>query len=53
MVLFTAAGSDVAALTQATVNGIVSAVDTGALTTAQLVTAVQHVLTAKHIDLCA
>ncbi len=52
MVLFGADPSAVAALTQNIVSAIVSAVDSGELARSRLVSAVTHILTLKHIEVC-
>ena len=52
MVLFTAAASKVASVTSTTVAALVAAVATGTIDRARMVSAVAHILTAKHVDLC-
>jgi hypothetical protein len=52
MVLFDADPSAVAALTDQIVAAVVDAVTSGALTRGQLMTAVAHVLAAKHVEMC-
>jgi beta-N-acetylhexosaminidase len=52
MVLFTAAASKVASVTSATVAALAAAVDTGTIDRGRMVDAVDHILTAKHVDLC-
>jgi beta-N-acetylhexosaminidase len=52
MVLYTAATSEVAALTQSTAAALVAAVNAGTLDRARLVSAVASILAAKHVDLC-
>ena len=53
MVLFTADASQVATLTSATTEAIVTAVQRGSLPQSRLVDAVTHVLAAKNVDVCA
>jgi beta-N-acetylhexosaminidase len=53
MVLYTAASAQVASLTAATAAALVAAVDAGTLTRTRLMSAVEDILTAKHVDLCA
>jgi len=53
MILFTAAASKVASVTSATVAALVGAVGAGAISRARMVSAVAHILTAKHVDLCS
>jgi beta-N-acetylhexosaminidase len=52
MVLYTAAASQVAALTQSTAAAIVAAVNAGTLDRARLVSAVASILATKKLDLC-
>jgi beta-N-acetylhexosaminidase len=52
MVLFTATAAGVSRLTQRVVQGVVAAVRSGTLSRSRLEQAVQHVLDAKHVDLC-
>jgi beta-N-acetylhexosaminidase len=52
VVLYNATPDTVANLTRQVVQAIVSAVDSGALTRSRLESAVLHVLSAKHINLC-
>ena len=53
MVLFTAAASEVASVTSATVAALAAAVDAGTIDRDRMVNAVDHILTAKHVDLCS
>jgi hypothetical protein len=53
MLLFNASTSAVAGVTDQIVEGIVSAVLSGKLSRIRLENAARHVLTAKHVDLCA
>jgi beta-N-acetylhexosaminidase len=53
MVLYTAASAQVASLTTATAAALVAAVDAGTLTRTRLMSAVEDILTAKRVDLCA
>jgi beta-N-acetylhexosaminidase len=53
MVLYTAASAQVASLTAATAAALVAAVDAGTLTRTRLMSAVEDILTAKRVDLCA
>jgi beta-N-acetylhexosaminidase len=53
MLLFNASTSSVAAVTDQIVEAIVSAVLSGKLSRIRLENAARHVLTAKHVDLCA
>ncbi len=53
MILFTAAASKVASVTSTTVAALVAAADTGTIDRARMVSAVAHILTAKHVDLCS
>jgi len=53
MVLYTAAASQVAPLTNATVAAIVAAVEAGTLDRSLLESAVGRVLAAKAVSLCA
>jgi thiazole synthase ThiGH ThiG subunit len=53
MVLYTAATAQVAPLTVATAAALVAAVSAGTLARTRLVSAVEHILSAKRIDLCA
>jgi hypothetical protein len=43
----------VASLTNETVSAVVAAVDAGELARSRLVSAVTHILTAKHANLCS
>lgn len=52
MVLYTAAASQVAALTQSTAAAVVAAVNAGTLPRARLVSAVASILATKRVDLC-
>jgi beta-N-acetylhexosaminidase len=52
MVLYTAATSQVGALTSATAAALVAAVDAGTLDRSRLVAAVADILAVKHVDLC-
>jgi beta-N-acetylhexosaminidase len=52
MVIFSAAPAAVGGLTQQTVDAVVTAVNSGALPRSRLQDAVQHVLTAKHVNVC-
>jgi hypothetical protein len=52
MVLFNADPGTVASVTDDTVSAVVSAVRAGKLGLARLVSAVTHILDAKHISLC-
>jgi beta-N-acetylhexosaminidase len=53
MVLYTAAAASVASLTNSTVAALVAAVSAGTLDRSRLESAVGHILTVKHVDLCA
>jgi beta-N-acetylhexosaminidase len=53
MVLYTAASAQVASLTAATAAALVAAVDAGTLARTRLMSAVEDILTAKRVDLCA
>jgi beta-N-acetylhexosaminidase len=53
MLLFTASTGSVAAVTQQIVDAVRAAVAAGTLSPARLQNAARHVLTAKHVDLCA
>ncbi len=53
MVLFTAAASKVASETSATVAALVAAVGAGTIDRARMMSAVSHILAAKHVDLCS
>jgi beta-glucosidase-like glycosyl hydrolase len=53
MVLYTAASTQVASLTAATAAALVAAVDAGTLALTRLMSAVEDILTAKRVDLCA
>jgi beta-N-acetylhexosaminidase len=52
MVLYTAATSQVGALTSATAAALVAAVDAGTLDRSRLISAVADILAVKHVDLC-
>ncbi|HUZ71231.1 MAG TPA: glycoside hydrolase family 3 N-terminal domain-containing protein [Candidatus Saccharimonadales bacterium] len=53
MVLYTAAAASVASLTNSTVAAVVAAVGGGTLDRSRLENAVGHILSVKHVDLCA
>ena len=53
MLLFTASASAVAGVTRSIVDAVVAAVAAGTITPIRLQNAVRHILTAKHVDLCA
>lgn len=53
MVLYTAAAAQVASLTNATAAALIAAVNAGTLDRSRLVGAVEDILAAKHVDLCA
>ena len=53
MVLYTAAAATVPSLTTSIVAALLAAVTAGTLDRSRLESAASHVLTAKHVDLCA
>jgi beta-N-acetylhexosaminidase len=53
MVLFNASAATMAGLARGTVLALVSSVERGTLARVRLIDAVNHILAAKHVDLCA